>query len=329
MKNKILALLATIGLVSSVTAVEINDNLSINGFIDGSYSNEDLGANAKGQDLGIDEVELNFLVNVGNISGVINLDSQPNTNGEDFGIEQAHITYSLDNGVSFTFGRYGSALGLEGEDPAGLYTYSRAYSDGALAGALQGSNFNFANIDGVPGSVEGLTVSYAADLFSVAASFENPTGDETLLETNDLNIELSLQYTGIENTVIGAGFFFENTAANVRESDAVNVYFTTSFGKLLVGAEYSEISTDSKGAGNDDDRDAYMVLFDYDFNDKLGAALRFSSNETPNDAGDFDRMTIAPNYQITESLGAIVEFSDIDDRGNDGEEYAVELTYTF
>ena len=41
MKNKILALLATIGLVSSASAIEINDNLSINGFIDGSYHSVD------------------------------------------------------------------------------------------------------------------------------------------------------------------------------------------------------------------------------------------------------------------------------------------------
>ena len=72
MKNKILALLATIGLVSSVTAVEINDNLSINGFIDGSYADADADADLDGaagplnagddlENLGIDEVELNFI----------------------------------------------------------------------------------------------------------------------------------------------------------------------------------------------------------------------------------------------------------------------------
>ena len=38
MKNKLIALLASIGLVSSASAIEINENLSINGFIDGSYS---------------------------------------------------------------------------------------------------------------------------------------------------------------------------------------------------------------------------------------------------------------------------------------------------
>ena len=38
MKNKLLAVLATLGMVASASAVKVNDNLSINGFIDGSYS---------------------------------------------------------------------------------------------------------------------------------------------------------------------------------------------------------------------------------------------------------------------------------------------------
>ena len=46
-------------------------------------------------------------------------------------IEQAHFTYTFDNGISATFGRYGSKLGLEGEDPAGLWTFSRAYESNA------------------------------------------------------------------------------------------------------------------------------------------------------------------------------------------------------
>ena len=44
---------------------------------------------------------------------------------------------------------------------------------------------------------------------------------------------------------------------------------------------------------------------------------------------DYEKFTIAPNYAITESLGAIIEYSDVDDAGTDSELYAVELTYTF
>ena len=85
MKNKILALLATIGLASSVTAVEINENLSINGFIDASYVNSDFSDHdtpASNNDISnsaVDEVELNFLVNAGNVSGELHVDSRDGT----------------------------------------------------------------------------------------------------------------------------------------------------------------------------------------------------------------------------------------------------------
>ena len=53
MKNKLLALLASVGLVASASAVEINENLSINGFIDGSYKANDMDqAASNGQEIG-------------------------------------------------------------------------------------------------------------------------------------------------------------------------------------------------------------------------------------------------------------------------------------
>ena len=39
MKNKILALLASVGLVASASAVDVNDNLKIQGFLDFLYTN--------------------------------------------------------------------------------------------------------------------------------------------------------------------------------------------------------------------------------------------------------------------------------------------------
>ena len=74
MKNKILATLVAFGLVGSASAIEINENLSINGFIDTSWN--DLGVKNSNdvQNLGLDEIELNFLFNVGNVSGAIHID---------------------------------------------------------------------------------------------------------------------------------------------------------------------------------------------------------------------------------------------------------------
>jgi hypothetical protein len=324
MKNKLIAVMAIFGMVASASAVKINNNLSINGFIDGSYAATE-AAGAKTQELGLDEVEINFVLNVGNVSGLVAIDSSVDGNNdgdtddaqEGLNIEQAHFTYNINDAVSVTFGRYGSALGLEREDPAGLYTFSRAYSDG--------SAFNFGNIDAA--AVEGVTVAYSADVYSVAVSLENEAGAD--LQINDLDYEIALTYTGIADVNIGAGFTVDNEAAGTQENDAVNFHVSRQFGKLLLAGEYSTIDANDNGSGaGSGDRDAYMILADYDVNNKLGVALRLSSEELTATT-DYDKFTIAPNYAITESLGAILEFSDVDNNGNDSEEYAVELTYTF
>ena len=320
MKNKLLAVLATLSMVASASAVKVNDNLSINGFIDGSYASSDDGTAAgKTQSLEIDEVEINFVTNVGNVSGLIAVDANPNADydnaqndTENLGIEQAHFTYNINDAVSVTFGRYGSALGLEREDPAGLYTFSRAYSTNA---------FNLGDVDN--NAVDGLTLAYTGDAYTVAVSLENQVNAEHLLETNDLDFEISFTYTGIAGLNVGGGFLVDNEATSALETDVVNVHLSRQFGKLLVAGEYTELDAD---AG---DRDAYLVLADYDVNNKLGVALRISSEELVNNGGDYDKVTIAPNYAITESLGAILEYSDVDNGGTDSEEYAVELTYTF
>ena len=325
MKTKLLAVMATLGMVASASAVKVNNNLSINGFIDGSYVLEE-GASSDSQSLGVDEVELNFVLNVGNVSGLVAIDSDSHNHGaanvddnEDFNIEQAHFTYNVNDSVSVTFGKYGSALGFEGEDPAGLYTYSRAYSD-------SNGSFNIANVDAA--AVHGLTVAYSADTFSIAASFEEAAGTD--LETNDLNLELAFSYTGFAGLTIGGGYFFDNSDAN--ETDILNVHVSRQIGKLLIAAEYSEVSSSYNDGTSDLDLDGYLLLADYDVNDKLGVAVRLSNHEQANGTtkgADYEKFTIAPNYAITESLGAIIEYSDIDDAGTDSELYAVELTYTF
>ena len=149
--------------------------------------------------LEVTEIELNFLVNVGKISGQVHIDTSGRT---DLEIKQAYFTYLLDNGVSFTFGQYGAALGFEREDPAGLYSYSRAYGAND-----QGDSFDLGDIDSSGSLVHGLKVAYAADIYSIAASCESGDGN---VETTDLNIKLSATYTGVENLSIGGGYFFNN-----------------------------------------------------------------------------------------------------------------------
>ena len=321
MKNKIMAMLVAFGMVGSVSAVEINENLSINGFIDGSISKTDQ-TSGDTADWGLDEIEVNFLFNVGSVSGTVALDSQniggTTADGDDIEIEQAHFTYTLENGVSLTFGRFGSALGLEREDPAGLYAFSRAYGSTA-----NGNSFNFGDVDN--NAVEGLVISYAADAWSLGVSIDNPSGSiRSDNAKDDLNYEVALSYTGIENLSVGIGYYKDNRDTAAAEVDATNINATYQVGKALLGAEWSQVE-ESTG-----DLDAQMFLVDYDVSDKLGVAVRYSSYEESANV-DVDKITIAPNYAITESLGAILEYSDIshDTANSDSDLIALELTYTF
>ena len=312
MKNKLLAIIAAFGLVGSASAVEINENLSINGFIDGSYSNLEQGA-GENESIGVDEVELNFIANAGNVSGELHVDS---SDMNDLDIEQVHFTYTLDNGLSVTFGRYGSALGLEREDPAGLYTFSRAYE-----------GFNLGDVDNF--FREGIALGYSTGDIALGLSIDQSDGDN--LQNDDVNFEISASYTGIENLVLNVGYRTDSVndgLGTAGDTDYTNINGTYSMGKAVIAAEWSNIDSDIALTG---DRDAYLILVDYDFSDKLGGAIRYSEEDVDNAGTDQSKLTIAPNYSLTDSLGLIVEYSDIDGdtAADDDELIAVELTYTF
>ena len=68
MKNKLLAAMAIFGMVASASAVKINNNLSINGFLDGLCIHDTDAADT--QSLGADEAELNFVLTNGAVSGL-------------------------------------------------------------------------------------------------------------------------------------------------------------------------------------------------------------------------------------------------------------------
>jgi hypothetical protein len=333
MKNKLLAVLATFGMVASASAVKINNNLSINGFIDGSWVSSDSGAANDDVDLDIDEVELNFIFNAGNVSGELHIDD--NDDSADIGnIEQVHFTYGFSNGINLQVGRFGSDLGLEREDPAGLYTFSRAYGSqidvdpGTAVGEVDNRDlFNLGNVDSLVG--EGVRVSYAADKFTASFAAYNAQGtaeeSSNPASQDDLDYELALTFTGIDNVVIGGGAQGQRSATDNDDTDTVNIYATYTLDKLLLGAEY--VNADSEQLG--DDLTAYSLLADYDINDQLGIAVRYSEWETAANE-ESDQLTIAPNYALTSSLGAILEYSSTED--SDGEEVdtlALELTFTF
>jgi hypothetical protein len=346
MKNKIIATLVAFGLVGSASAIEINENLSINGFIDGSYKSTDFndksspGSGGDSTDIGLDEIELDFLFSAGAARGELHLDSAVENDDDQLDIEQVHLSFDFEGGLSLTAGVFGSALGLDREDPGGLYTFSRAFTsqdalDTATAGTpLAGSRgFNLGNVDAY--QQEGMRITYTADQFSASLAAFNGVG--TLEETagtpgseDDLDWELAIAFTGIENLALGGGVQTNNETqpGGTADTTVINVHGAYTMGKALIGAEWTNIDSDNTAAA---DRDAYQILVDYDVSDVLGFAVRYAEEDSVVTAGqNADSVTIAPNYKISDNLGAILEYSNINHANEDDEDYlAVELTFTF
>jgi len=326
-------MLVAFGLVGSVSAIEINENLSINGFIDGSYKSTDYNnktnpaTGGDSTDIGIDEIELDFLFSAGAASGELHLDSGDNDgdgpagDNDDLDIEQVHLSFDFEGGLSLTAGIFGSSLGLDREDPGGLYTYSRAYS---AAGG-----FNLGDVDSY--QQEGLRVTYTSDQFSASLAAFNGVNaleeDHTTNTEDDLDWELAIAFTGIENLALGGGVQTNNEVQpGTDDSTVINVHGAYTMGKALIAAEWSNIDSDNNANA---DLDAYQILVDYDVSDVLGFAVRYA--EEDDGAGtNGDSVTIAPNYAISDNLGAILEYTNRNEgNGNDEDFLAVELTFTF
>jgi len=152
MKNKIAIASAFLAAASFSTAeIVINEFLSVEGFVDMSYSNYDgeLDSNGtdtdeSGNDFGIDQVEISWLFNFDLVTAQIDLQYEENS-ADDVEVEQAFVNYRLSETSVITAGRFASMLGFEAFEPTGLYQYSTAYGLPAATG-----DFTDGILDGAP-----------------------------------------------------------------------------------------------------------------------------------------------------------------------------------
>jgi hypothetical protein len=185
--------------------------------------------------------------------------------------------------------------------------------------------------------MEGVAFGYATDSLSLNLSLDQSQGNDLKDENEGLNYELSLSYTGIDNLVANIGYRKNQEGVGDIESDHINVNATYTLGKALIAAEWQEASNDNINLTHNGDVEAYQLLVDYDFTDKLGAAIRYSEQDkdvVSTSGLEVSKLTVAPNYAITNSLGLILEYSavDVDTTGATSEDYdyvGAELTFTF
>ena len=362
MKNKITLASAFLAAFSLATAeIVINDFLSFEGFVDMSYSHTDSDSDGSDNSYGLDQVEINWLFNFEQVSGVVDFayhgsdaDGSAVDSGDDTQLEQAYVTYSFDDGSALTAGRFQSMLGFEAFEPTGLYQKSFAYDPDT-------------NI--LPGYSEGVKYSYESGdaFFGVAllSGYEGGNGragrlggsNRTIPGDNydsDYVVEVAGSYV-IDDLTLFLGGYYEDaddssTPATADGSTyAINAYATYETGAWLFAGEVNFGNSESGAfevAGTDVDAMSALLMANYAYSDSASITGRASyesfdgsTTGSPDSERNQYKLTLAHGYAFTDNLFLVTEVSYIDGEidsgtGTGSDDYdslagAVELIFAF
>jgi len=192
--QKTLALLAGLTFAGALThaQIAIGDNLTVSGFVDASYTDSENGA-TDNTAINVDEVEIDFAFSFDSVSAEIHLESK----GSTVNLEQAFVSTDL-GGITVTAGRMLNLLGFEADEPTGLLTYSKAYSNNSDDNYNPGSQYN----DGIRGAFSQGDFSISGSITdNVYAGKDYGDGDG-----DELGYDIQVTYTGIENLALSLGY---------------------------------------------------------------------------------------------------------------------------
>lgn len=311
-KQKLIALSLCASVASvSYADVEINDNLSLYGYVTATASNfsEDYtgGGDSDTGLLEVDSMKIQLTGTYDKTVGVVSLHAF--SDYEPVFLDM-YATYAIDDASSVTFGKFLSYHGYEAFDWPNMLQIS--YSND-LAGFI-------------PAYHSGIRYDYSSDGFSagvaVLDSVYGPTYYEGDHDLGDVGVEAFIKYsTESSNFYLGI--------ANDGDSDTTMFDFwaDTTIGGTLVAAEF--MTADAAGA------DAYFwsLLAMPDFG-AFTTTFRVSGGEddTAGPGAEFMKYTVSPGMAITDNLFFLAEYSytEFENTGVDSASYlAAQIVFTF
>lgn len=326
--NKLLSLTAAGTLLTSSALygqIEINDNLSVTGFIDMSmYYSDDNGADSTTFDL--DQMEIDFIYSFDEITGQVDLDYQRGNDNGEIDLEQAFITYDLGNGTSMTAGKFLSYHGWETAEPTGLYQYSYAYGTT------------------IPGYHNGVTLDHSADWGAIGIAVLDSVYDDDGYISNDadaydLGIEAKLVLTPAEGWTVYLGYGLDSANSGWEDRELLNLWTSYEYGNTTLAFEYNNYSDTYS------DIDQWLAMYSVAVGDAGTFTLRLSDDKREygsvwnsimaGGSGQIEdedfKYTAAYIHAFTDNLAVVTEVSQTD-RGSfrgDLTEFAVEALFTF
>jgi hypothetical protein len=313
--------------------IQINKYLNLSGFVDMSYENKDNPTGtADTASFKLDQAELDFTINGGQgLTGRIDLQTSGGAGAtRDFtNIEQARLDYAMGD-WTLTMGKFDTFIGLEALEPTGMYQYSNS-----LVFALE------------PTQHTGLCLGYDNGFFNGALALVN----SLMVNNPDTNDEIAFAlHAGVTpnkawsfNLNYG---FAEESASVVPGATQPSSETTLLTADVMwanygwtVGAEYGNSETDTNtgvagAATTSADTDAWSLMVNYAFSERLALTGRYSTSETG--TADATEFSLSPSYAFTSNWSGLIEYrKDSTNTGVAGAAdvdtttIAVETTFTF
>ncbi|MDQ8196551.1 porin [Pelagicoccus enzymogenes] len=324
--NKLLSVTAAGALLSSSALygqIEINDNLSVTGFLDMSLFHAD-NKDGDSTSFDLDQMELDFLFSFDEITGQVDLDYQRGDANE-IDLEQAFITYDLGEGTSITAGKFLSYMGWETAEPTGLYQYSYAYGTT------------------IPGYHNGVSIDFSDDWGSLGLALVDSVYDDdgsinSDADDFDMGIETKLVLTPADGWTFFLGYGIDSANAGVEDRELINFWGSYEVGASTFAAEYNNYSDGYR------DIEQWLLMYSVAVGDKGTFTARISNDKRDYTSLAASRMvgsgqrededtkyTAAYIHAVNDNLAIVSEVSQVDMgtwRG-DSTEFALEALFTF
>ncbi len=286
-----------LGLATHALAdIKLNDNLSLGGYIEGSYQYTDPKPGASTDRFNIDSSQLLFTASFKPVTGVVSLFYVPSAPSATTVLD-AYVTYDAGGGFSVTGGKFLSYMGYES-----FFTVNNpeiSFANGDFLGAI-------------PGYHEGVRVDYSDKDWSAGAAlvdsdYNSPNylkGDGELKK--NAGIEGYVSYKGATDLTLWGGIAYD-TKGNFDPHSVFLIDLWAQYQldkKTAVAAEYA-----NKDGGPTSKGYNWLGLVTYSFTDKVSAAFRISGEKMSSGGPGFIKYTIAPGVAVTDKLTVRAEVS--------------------
>ena len=308
MKNKIAIASAFIAASSfSFAEIALTESLSVEGFIDTSYND---ASGATDASLNVNEVEVSFLFDMGDVSARIDTQYTTDAVGDAVTeLDQAFISYDVYGGT-VSVGGIDSQLGYEAFEAPGLYTNSFAYGTDAT-----GSTSQLPTTD--------IAINYTRQLDEVSSLGVSLADDNSFIgdERADRDTVIEVAYGRDLGNGLGA---FAGYRSDVDGNDLLNAYVTYETGAFTFAAEVvdGENETDLQLLANYAYAANASVTVRYTTEEDGGATAGLAADD------DLDILTISHQLALTDNLCLTTEFRD-NGQDDDEHEFSVGALFTF